>query len=400
MENNMADAQALPTHHAFNPERANWGAVYAMGLCSFALITSEFLPVSLLSPIAQDLHLTEGQAGQAIAISGVFAVVTSLFVTRLIGTIDRKLILVGLTASMIVSGMLVAFAPSYFVMMAGRAMLGCTIGGFWSMSAANAMRLVPATSVATALAIINGGNAMASTVAAPLGSFMGGLIGWRGAFFCVVPIALVATLWQAVALPRLPAHETRGDTGVLTLLRRGPVRIGMLAVGLLFAGQFALFTYLRPFLEQVTLVDLSVLSLMLLIVGLAGFAASFVIGRFADQRLEATLIILPAIMATVAVALSMFGQSIWATGALLAVWGFAGTAAPVAWWTWLSRTIPDAAEAGGGLMVAVVQLAITLGATVGGIAFDAAGPGPEFLASGGILAAAAAAAYFASRSVM
>ncbi|MGI4730550.1 MAG: MFS transporter [Janthinobacterium lividum] len=393
----MAGA-ATPANVPDAPDTPRWSAVYALGLCSFALITSEFLPVSLLSPIAETLHLTEGQAGQAISISGLFAVLTSLSVTRLIGDLDRKHVLIGLAASMIVSGVIVAVAPSYLVLMVGRALLGCTIGGFWSMSAANAMRLVPAASVATALAIVNGGNAIASTVAAPLGSFMGGLIGWRGTFFCVVPIALAATIWQLVSLPSLPARRTGADAGVLSLLRRGPVRIGMLAVGLLFAGQFALFTYLRPFLEQVTHVGVPMLSIMLLVVGLAGFAATFVIGGIADRRLEPTLIVLPAVMAAVAVALSVFGTSQPMTIVLLAIWGFAGTSAPVAWWTWLSRTVPDAAEAGGGLFVAVVQLAITLGATVGGVMFDAAGAAPELLASGGILVAATATGVFASRA--
>ncbi len=380
---------AAPAHVQSDPVAApRWSAVYALGLCSFALITSEFLPVSLLSPIAETLRLTEGQAGQAIAISGLFAVFTSLSITRIIGTIDRRTVLVALTASMIVSGLIVAFAPSYLVLMVGRALLGCTIGGFWSMSAANAMRLVPAASVATALAIINGGNAIASAVAAPLGSFMGGMIGWRATFFCVVPIALAATIWQLVALPRLPVEPAHGDSGILALLRRGPVRIGMLAIGLLFGGQFALFTYLRPFLEQVTHVGLAMLSITLLVVGVAGFGATLVIGRFADRRLEATLVVLPGVMALVAIALALFGASLPVTIVLLAIWGFAGTAAPVAWWTWLSRTVPDAAEAGGGLMVAVVQLAITLGATVGGIVFDAAGPVPEFMVSGAILVAA------------
>ncbi len=380
---------AAPAHVQSDPVAApRWSAVYALGLCSFALITSEFLPVSLLSPIAETLRLTEGQAGQAIAISGLFAVFTSLSITRIIGTIDRRTVLVALTASMIVSGLIVAFAPSYLVLMVGRALLGCTIGGFWSMSAANAMRLVPAASVATALAIINGGNAIASAVAAPLGSFMGGMIGWRATFFCVVPIALAATIWQLVALPRLPVEPVHSGSGILALLRRGPVRIGMLAIGLLFGGQFALFTYLRPFLEQVTHVGLAMLSITLLVVGVAGFGATLVIGRFADRRLEATLVVLPGVMALVAIALALFGASLPVTIVLLAIWGFAGTAAPVAWWTWLSRTVPDAAEAGGGLMVAVVQLAITLGATVGGIVFDAAGPVPEFMVSGAILVAA------------
>lgn len=371
---------------------ARWGAVYAMALSSFVLVASEFMPVSLLSPIARTLHLTEGQAGQAISISGLFAVVTSLSLSPVMGRLDRRLVLLGLTGLLVVSGGIVAIAPSYLVFMAGRALLGIAIGGFWSMSAAIAMRLVPPASVGKALAVINGGNALATVVAAPLGSFLGSLIGWRGAFFCVVPVAALAVVWQALSLPRLPVTERSTAGGMFGLLRRTPVLFGLLAVALLFVGQFSLFTYLRPFLEQVTHVGPQLLPVMLLILGVSGFIGTVLIGRVLDGHLDATLAILPAAMAATAVALALFGASPAATAILLAVWGLAGTSAPVAWWTWLARTVPDAAEAGGGLMVAIVQLAITLGATIGGIVFDAAGARIAFVTGAGVLAAAAIAA--------
>jgi predicted MFS family arabinose efflux permease len=376
---------------------ARWGAVHAMALCSFVLVASEFMPVSLLSPIAQTLRLTEGQAGQAIAISGLFAVVTSLSLASVLGKLDRRVVLLALTGLLVVSGAIVALAPSYLIFMAGRALLGVAIGGFWSMSAAIAMRLVPSAAVPKALAIVNGGNALATVVAAPLGSFLGSLIGWRGAFFCVVPVAAVAILWQAMTLPRLPVAERQTARGMFALLHRPPVLFGLGTVGLLFAGQFALFTYLRPFLEQVTLVGPAMLSIMLLILGVSGFLGTVLIGRVLNGGLHVTMAILPAVMGATAVALTMLGTSTAATAVLLAIWGFAGTSAPVAWWTWLARTVPDEAEAGGGLMVAVVQLAITLGATVGGVVFDAAGAHAEFLTSAGILALAAVAAVAVGR---
>jgi predicted MFS family arabinose efflux permease len=149
----------------------SWGAVFALSLGAFALVSSEFMPVSLLTPIAQDLHVTEGQAGQAISVSGAFAVITSLFISSLAGQLDRKLLLIALTLLVIVSGTVVAIAPNYEIFMVGRAFLGIAIGGFWSMSAATAMRLVPSDQVPKALAIFNGGNALATVIAAPMGSF-------------------------------------------------------------------------------------------------------------------------------------------------------------------------------------------------------------------------------------
>src|SRR3954454_166884 len=180
-----------------------WSAVLALTLCVSTLVASEFMPVSLLTPIASDLHMTEGQAGQAISVSGVFAVLTSLFISGMTAGRDRRSVLLALTLLMIVSGSVVALAPNYATLMAGRAVLGIAIGGFWSMSTAAVMRLVPEDHVPRALAILQGGTALAATVAAPLGSFLGGFIGWRGAFFCVVPLAAVALAWLLVSLPAM-----------------------------------------------------------------------------------------------------------------------------------------------------------------------------------------------------
>ncbi|EAY1578583.1 MFS transporter, partial [Salmonella enterica] len=235
-----------------------------MTLCVFVLIASEFLPVSLLTPIARDLGVTEGRAGQGIAISGALAVLTSLSLSTLAGNVNRKYLLLGMTILMAISGLVIALASSYLVYMTGRAMIGIAIGGFWSMSAATAMRLVPEHQVTRALAIFNGGNALATVVAAPLGSYLGATIGWRGAFLCLVPVAVVAFIWQCICLPGIDAQTSRKSQGsVFHLFRRRMVAVGMLACGVFFMGQFTLFTYVRPFLESVTRVNSSGLSLIL-----------------------------------------------------------------------------------------------------------------------------------------
>jgi predicted MFS family arabinose efflux permease len=282
--------------------------------------------------------------------------------------------------------------------MIGRAFIGVAIGGFWSMSAATAMRLVPEHQVPRALAIVNGGNALATVVAAPLGSFLGSVVGWRGAFFAVVPVAAIALAWKLFSLPSMKAGRGASPGGVFRLLKRPAVALGMLAVSLFFLGQFALFTYLRPFLESVTHLGVPALSLMLLLVGVAGFVGTTAIGAFLENSLYRTLIAVPLVMALLAVALIAFGSSVAATAVLLGIWGLVATSAPVAWWTWLARSLPQDAEAGGGLMVAVVQLAIAAGATVGGVLFDASGYRATFGMSAAVLVLAAGVAWLAARS--
>ncbi|OOG89301.1 MFS transporter [Pseudomonas sp. A25(2017)] len=377
-----------------------WGAVLAMALAAFVLVASEFMPVSLLTPVAADLHVSEGQAGQGIAVSGAFALITSLFIASIAARVDRKWLLLGLTLLMIVSGTVVAFAPNYSVFMLGRALIGVAIGGFWSLSAATAMRLVPDDQVPQALAIVNGGNALATVVAAPLGSFLGSIIGWRGAFFCIVPVAAIALVWLLLRLPSMPSQAKQGSTNVFKLMTRAPVALGMLAVSTFFMGQFMLFTYLRPFLEAVTQVSVSMLSFMLLVIGVAGLLGTFLIGACLKNNLYRTLIIIPLLMAAIAIALVGFGGSVMIATLLLGLWGLVATAAPVGWWTWLSRTLPEDAEAGGGLMVAIVQLAIAAGATVGGLLFDLSGYRATFETSAAVLGVAAVLTVLAARSAL
>ncbi|WP_085027637.1 MFS transporter [Ensifer aridi] len=376
---------------------AAWGAVFATSLCIFALVASEMMPVSLLTPIASDLGITEGQAGQAISVSGVFAVLTSLFIFSMVGRLDRKILLLALTAVMIVSGIIVAVAPNYVTFIVGRALVGVVIGGFWSMSAAIGMRLVPDDQAPRALAIFNGGNALAMVIAAPLGSFLGGLIGWRGAFFCVVPVAVIVFVWQLLSLPAMKVEERPASGNVFKLLRRRVVALGMAAVSVFFMGQFTLFTYLRPFLETVTHVRGSTLSLLMLMMGVTGFIGTMLIGAFLKNGVYRTLVVIPLLMATIAVALVAIGGWVAAAALLLTLWGLFSTSAPVGWLTWLSRTLPRDAEAGGGLMAAVVQFAITLGVTVGGFLFDMSGYQVTFSASAVLLMIAAALAVLTSR---
>jgi predicted MFS family arabinose efflux permease len=390
--------QVAVESHAPSIRTGAWGAVFALTLCVSTLIASEFMPVSLLTPIASDLHVTEGQAGQAISISGVFAVLTSLLIASATRRTDRRSLLLSLTGLMLVSGLIVALAPNFFVLMIGRALIGVVIGGFWSMSAATVMRLVPKQDVPRALALLNGGNALATTVAAPLGSFLGQYIGWRGAFFAVVPLAAITLAWQFTSLPSLPPKDGSRASSALGVLRNTQARYGIAAVTLFFMGQFALFTYLRPFLETITRVNVSTLSLILFIVGGAGLLGTYLIGFALKRLLHSLLIAMPIAMAAIALALIALGSSPFATAVLLAGWGLIGTAAPVAWWTWLSRTLPHEAEAGGGLMVAAIQLAITLGAATGGLLFDSSGYESTFAVSAAMLAGSAAVALAAGRA--
>jgi len=160
----------------------------------------------------------------------------------------------------------------------------------------------------------------------------------------------------------MPSQRGARTGGVFRVLGKRQVPLGMVAVAALFMGQFTLFTYLRPFLERVTQVDVTTLSVILLVIGSAGLLGTYAISLALRTMLYRLVIAIPMAMAAVALALIIFGHCVIVVGVLLVCWGLTGTAAPVAWWTWLSKALPDDAEAGGGLMVAVIQMAIAAGA--------------------------------------
>ncbi|NIE83852.1 MULTISPECIES: MFS transporter [unclassified Burkholderia] len=371
-------------------ERASWSAVYALALGVFGLVTAEFLPASLLTPLAASLGITEGTAGQAVTVTAAVALVTSLLIAVLTRGIDRRRVLLTFSVLLVISNLLVASAGSFLAILLGRVLLGIALGGFWTMSAATAMRLVPAAMVPRALSIIFSGVAVATIAAAPLGSYFGHLIGWRNVFYAAAAIGALALAAQFATLPSMaPSGTTRLRT-LLDVLRRPTVGIGMFAVTLVFTGHFAFFTYLRPFLEDVAGVGVNALSAILLGYGVANFLFTPVAGRALERGLRPMMIAMPALMVVLGAALALFGKLTALDAVLVALWGAAFGGVPVAWSTWVTRVVPDEAESAGGLIVAAIQLAISLGAAAGGVVFDTHGATGVFVAAAVVLVVAVA----------
>ncbi|WP_159869106.1 MULTISPECIES: MFS transporter [unclassified Raoultella] len=365
-----------------------WRAVYALALGVFGLIVAEFLPASLLTPMATSLGVSEGMAGQAVTATALVALVTGLLITPATRNIDRRWVLMFFSLLQIISSMMVAFAPSLEFLLLGRLLLGVAIGGFWSMSTATAMRLVPAAYVPKALAIIFSAVSIATVVAAPLGSYLGGMIGWRNVFIiCALP-SLAALFWQLWVLPSMRPESAGSFATLFKVLRRPGMLGGMLATILIFSGHFAFFTYLRPFLETVAQASVEGVSLILLGFGLANFVGTSIAGHLLARSLRLTLALVPFAMSILALMMVTFGHLMLLDGLMVAMWGFAFGLVPVGWSTWLATTVPDEAESAGGLLVASIQLAISAGAAGGGAVFDITGASGVFTGSGVLLLSA------------
>lgn len=375
---------------AARPDRPAWGAVLSMSLGVFALVTAEFLPASLLTPLAEGLQISKGAAGQAVTATAFVALITSLLISTLARGLDRRIVLMGLSMLLIASNLIVAAAPGLATLLLGRILMGVALGGFWSLSVATVMRLVPENAIPRALAIMFMGVSAATVLAVPVGSYLGALVGWRGVFLAATGLGVLALLVQFLTLPALPAQGNGRPGILLEVLRRPGMGIGMIAVLLVFAGHFTFFTYIRPFLENVTGVGVEGVTAILFAFGLANFAGTYLIAYVIERSLWLALLLMPLVMAALALLLTSFGGAAPLDAGMIALWGLVFAGVPVAWSTWITRTIPDQAEAGGSLIVAAINFAIASGAGLGGVALEIFGPRGVFLISGLILAAATA----------
>lgn len=356
---------------------ATWLAVLSMAATSFALVSAEFLPAGLLTPMARDLGISEGTAGQVVTATASVGAVTALFSNVLIGKMNRKTVLVALSALAVGSNILAATASEFWLLLVGRAGLGIALSGFWALSVAVVARLVGANAQGRGMAIVTLGVSLATIAAPSMGALISDWLGWRTAMALTAGLAIIAMLLQLVSLPSLPASTSNSMTDVFKLTRRRGVQLGMLAILLLMTGHFAGSIYVRPFLEQVTLLDTQPIALALLGFGVASVIGNVAGGRMADASITMALTVTAVLMGFAALVLVLGGSYAAIAFTLVALWGFAFGMAPVVLPTNLSRSAPDALEAAGSLMVVSFQVAISIGAVVGGYVVDnygAAGP--------------------------
>jgi predicted MFS family arabinose efflux permease len=205
----------------------------------------------------------------------------------------------------------------------------------------------------------------------------------------LVPIVVVNLMWQWASLPTMRPPTAQPIDKVLRLLGRRNVAFAMLGVMFTFAGAFSTFTYLRPFLETYTHVSVPQLSLLLLGLGLAGFAGTYGAGALLGRRLYPLLSQLPIALGAVTLGLLSVRHVLWGVAVMMVAWGAVNSAIPVSWSTWVTKGIGDEPESGGGLIVAAIQLSIMAGAALGGALLDRFSASATLIGGTGLLVVAA-----------
>ncbi|WP_160003942.1 MFS transporter [Rhizobium sp. 18055] len=375
-----------PTNNVFHPDqeepKAAWAGVVSLALGVFGLVTAEFLPASLLTPMSHDLGVSIGAAGQSVTMTAIVGAIAGPAVVIGTGRLDRRYVLFGLTVLLIVSSLLAATASGILMLLASRALLGIGLGGFWAMSLALAMRLVPERRMPRAMAIIMTGVSAATVCAAPIGAWVGAALGWRYAFSIAAGVGVVALVAQALTLPAMPPTGAAGLSTMAAVLHRPAIRRGLLTVSLVVAGHFAGFTFIRPFLEEVPRFDVDGISAILLAFGMGGFIGNIAGGLLAERNTPLTMALAAGGIAATTFGLAFAGTSPAIAIVATALWGLAFGALPVSVQSFVTQAAGDEAESAGALMLTTFQVAISSGAVFGGLLFETQGPSGVFAFAG------------------
>ncbi|MFD3688666.1 MFS transporter [Nocardiopsis sp. NPDC058631] len=351
-----------------------WPATLSVTAGILLIVTTEILPIGLLTSIGSAFLVTDGTAGLMMAMPGFVAAVAAPTVTAATARFDRRLMLCALLLLLALANLLAAVATVYWVLLASRVMVGITIGGFWSIGVGITDRLVPAEAVARANAVVFSAVPLGSVLGVPAGLLLGQTAGWRAAFAVMGVLALGVCVALAVFLPRLPPLVPTRLGTLAALLRRTDTRVGLLLTFLLVLAHFGTYTYVTPFLEEVPRVGADTVTVFLLVYGVAGLVGNHVGGALVAARPRAAFAGAAALVAAATLLLPVLGGGAAGALALLVVWGFAYGAVPICSRAWFAVSAPRSPEGAAVLFTASFQATISAGALVGGLVLDRTSP--------------------------
>ncbi|MER6298007.1 MFS transporter [Kitasatospora sp. NPDC001539] len=347
--------------------------VIAVALTTFTVVSSEMMPVGLLTPMAKTFSVSDGVTGLSLSVTGIVAAVVSPFVPALIGLRDRKWVLVAFMGLLSLGNALTAFAPSFPVLAAARILLGVSMGVVWGLAAGLGPRLADGPRVALATTLIFSGVSIASVLGVPLGTYLAAHLGWRAAFWALGLLGTAAAAALAVALPALPVRRRSSADGIVDALRNRGVAIGLAITALVVLGHFTGYTYVRPVLELDAGMSAGAVAVALLAYGLAGVAGNFTIGPLAGRRTGAAVSVALAGIALATVLLPFAAVSTRTVLLALVLWGFSYGGVSVSTQSWVRKAAPERVEASAALWAGVFNASIAVGALAGGLVIDGAG---------------------------
>lgn len=373
-----------------SPVRARHvGALIALSMAAFAYVTTETLPIGLLSLISRGTHSSLSAVGLLVTYYGLVVVVVTVPLTWLTRRVPRRYLMSGLLAVFALTTLGSALASSYDLLLVSRIATALSQALFWSTVISTAAGLFPPQMRGRAVSLLLAGNSLAALLGVPAGTWLGQHFGWRSSFGALSALALLTMLTVAWLLPTIRPGESEASRGTAPDSRRYWLTIAV--VSLAVTGAFASFTYITPFLTQVSRFSPGALTLVLLVRGIAGLVGVYIGGRMGDWNPWIAIGTPVAVQTLALCALYPAGAQPAAAVILVSLAGLSFSAMCTALTGRVLQVAPGSVDmAAAGISIAV-NIGITVGALIGGLLLPGLGVRSTALA-GGLLSIAALAA--------
>ncbi|MFI9818232.1 MFS transporter [Saccharothrix variisporea] len=345
-----------------------WLGVAAITASLFVFVTTELMPVGLLTPVSAGLSVSVGLAGMMVTLYGISAGVGVPFLVAWTRTVNRRALLATLLAIMALGNLVTAVSPNFPIVLAARLVTGFAHGVFWAIGVAMAMRLVPEEKASKAAAVVLSGMSIATVVGMPLGTFIESLTDWRTTFLIWSGLSLAVLLAVVLALPSLPSQSAIPVREVFALpVRNGRLRVVMTTVALYVLGHFGAYTFIRPFMEQRAGASAAWVTGLLIVFGVGGAVGNFVAGHTVNRNMRATFVVACTGLVASLLLLLLIGGSPVGLAVAVVVWGVSFGAANLCQVNMMLAAAPDTFEAAMSLNTMGYNISIALGALLGGL---------------------------------
>ncbi len=342
-----------------------WLRVVTLAIAAFIFNTTEFVPVGLLSDIAQSFQMETAEVGIMLTIYAWVVALMSLPFMLLTSQMERRKLLIGLFVLFIASHVLSFLAWNFTVLVISRTGIAFAHAIFWSITASLAIRLAPAGKRAQALSLIATGTALAMVLGLPIGRIVGQYFGWRTTFFAIGMGALVTLICLIKLLPALPSEHS-GSLKSLPLLMRSPALMSIyLLTVIVVTAHYTAYSYIEPFVQVVAGFSGNFATILLLILGGAGIIGSILFGKLGNQH--ASLLVSSAIGLLLACLLLLMPAAGSETHlAILSIfWGVAIMIIGLGMQVKVLALAPDATDVAMSLFSGIFNLGIGAGALLG-----------------------------------
>jgi DHA1 family inner membrane transport protein len=346
-------------------------ALLALSLSTFTYVTTEILPIGLLPLIAHDLGSTTSAVGLLVTAYGMVVVLASIPLTRLTRRVPRRTLLTALLAVYVVATAASALAPDYRVLLASRVLIALSQSVFWAVVTPAAAGLFRPEVRGRAISVLYAGSSLAGVAGVPVGTWLGQQAGWRVAFLVLSGVGLVILAIVATTLPNTAPGTGDADRGSAPDSRRYFSIV--VTTALAVTGAFTAFTYISPFLTDVTGFSGPAVGAVLLVRGLAGLTGVVLVGYLVDRHGWLTMTVVIGVQALALAGQFAFGDSRAATVASIAVSGLAMAGLTAALGARVLEVAPGGSDMAGAGTSTAFNVGITSGAFIGSVLLPAAG---------------------------